>query len=499
MSSAKTELRSPKRAKTAVPPDNSASRKSHIRHWWHSSWLRIAMLTGFCMWLLNSALVLTLYDFTMRALISNVGHSIDARIDKRLADWPKGLPQHAGVTSWLYRKLAVEIADMQDCVALVDKDGEIQLANISLGKQPEFRYRNFFTAPFTGHRWQTTGEPGAVNCLVTERMLADGGHLTYGVPFDNYLGTIQRLAQLRFWGLLVTAIVPLVTLTLVTTGALRQIRVILDICDRVAAGDLKQRIPLRGNAGTDLDRIATSINNMLDQIEQLMEGVREVSDAIAHDLKTPLARLRGQLELLLSISERSDDAIDAVIAEADQVLNAFNALLRIAQLEQGTRRQAFVHFDFAALLPPLRDIFELVFADKNIRFQIDTGSETTFPVYGDRDLWLQAVSNLLDNAYKYTPAGGAVTISLRRDGAQIILQIRDTGPGIPSSERRNVFKRFYRLEKHRSQKGTGLGLSLVAAVCKVHHATVELDNDNGLVIDIRMPLDSRAETEPAAV
>lgn len=497
MSSAKAEP-------TAVQPTSSTQAKTHARHWWHSSWLRLALVMSFSMWLLNCAVVLTLYDFTLRALVGNVGRTIDSKIDKRLEEWPKKVPQNAGVTSWLYRKLAVEIADMQECVALVDSDGEMQLANISVTAHPEFRYQKYFTATFTGHRWQSNdSEPGVETCLVTERMLTDGGHLTYGVPFDNYLGTIQILDKLRFWGMLLTAIVPLLITTLVTLAALRQIRVILDICDRVAAGDLKQRVVLRGNIGSDLDRIATAINNMLDQIEQLMEGVREVSDAIAHDLKTPLARLRGQLELLLSISDRSDDAIDAVIAEADQVLNAFNALLRIAQLEQGTRRQAFVNFDFRSVLQQARDIYELVFADKNIRFQIAVSADenTAFPVYGDRDLWLQALSNLLDNAYKYTPSGGAVNIELQRENLEgnknthARLRIRDTGPGIPSGERRNVFKRFYRLEKHRSQKGTGLGLSLVAAVCKVHNAVIELDNDGGLIVDIHIPIDLQAEAE----
>jgi len=195
--------------------------------------------------------------------------------------------------------------------------------------------------------------------------------------------------------------------------------------------------------------------------------------------------------LLLSISDRSDEAIDAVIAEADLVLGAFNALLRIAQLEQGTRRQAFIHFDFNVVLAQTRDIYELVFADKNIHFHIEP-TTLQFPVYGDRELWLQAVSNLLDNAYKYTPEGGSVAIALQRSEHHVVLQIRDTGPGIPSGEYKNVFKRFYRLEKHRSQKGTGLGLSLVAAVCKVHGAEIELDKDNGLVVTIRMPLDVHA-------
>ncbi len=475
---------------------SSASRETKIG--WHSSILRLTLTTGFTLWVLNSAVVLGIYDFTLRALVDDIGHRIDTKIDRRLQDWPKQLPQHAGVTSWLYRQLAVEIADLQDCVALRDRDGEVQLANINLAEVPQFRHGNYFTATFTGHRWQPGSDSSdAVTCLVTDRVLTDGGRLAYGVPFDSYLSTLQVLNRLRFWGLLLTALVTLGVPLGFGLNMVRRLRGIQQVCDRVAAGDLKQRAQVT-NSNDDIDRIATAINHMLDQIGQLMEGVREVSDAIAHDLKTPLARLRGQLELLLSISERSDDAIDAVIAEADQVLNAFNALLRIAQLEQGTRRQAFIHFDFHVVLDQARDIYELVFADKNIQFEINA-SDTPLPVYGDRDLWLQAVSNLLDNAYKYTPEGGRVTISAAQHSNRIELKIHDSGPGIPRDEQQNVFKRFYRLDKHRSQKGTGLGLSLVAAVCKVHNATIELDNERGLVVIIQLPVDLHVDdAAPAA-
>jgi signal transduction histidine kinase len=462
-----------------------------LRHWWRSSSLRIALISGLSMWLLNSLLVLGLYDFTLRALVGDIGRSIDLKIENRLAGWPKQLPKHAGVTSWLYRQLAVEIADLQDCVALADADGELQLSNINRSANPEFRYHGFYTATFTGHRWQPQNRNEDATCLVTERILTDGGSLIYGVPFDSYLLTIQQLNKLRIWGLFLTAALSLIVTLSVTLRQLRRLRVIYQACERVASGDLRQRIEVTGR-DDDLDHIAAVINHMLDQIAQLMEGVREVSDAIAHDLKTPLARLRGQLELLLSISDRSDDAIDAVIAEADQVLAAFNALLRIAQLEQGTRRQAFIHFDFNSVLAQMRDIYDVVFADKNIRFEISAAPDGA-PVYGDRELWLQTVSNLLDNAYKYTPAGGRVTIALAVEAQTLHLQISDSGPGIPAGEYKNVFKRFYRLDKHRSQKGTGLGLSLVAAVCKVHKATIELSNRNGLVIDIHIPVDQHAD------
>lgn len=472
---------------------SSANRNPLVqRRFWRSSWVRVTLLSWLSLWLLNALVVIGLYNFTLNALVGDVGQTINAKIDKRLAAWPKQLPQHAGVTGWLYRQLAVEIADLQECVALVDSDGDLQLSNIDVKVRPEFSYRSFHTATYTGHRWRA-GEAGSGEtvCLVTERMLTDGGRLTYGVPFDSYLSTVRQLDKLRFWGLLLTATFSLVIGYAVSMRSLYGLRQIYQICDRVAAGDLKQRLPISGK-NDDTDHIASAINHMLDQIEQLMDGVREVSDAIAHDLKTPLARLRGQLELLLSISERSDEAIDAVIAEADQVLNAFNALLRIAQLEQGTRRQAFIHFDFKVVLDQARDIYELVFADKNISFSIDAPAAAV-PVYGDRELWLQALSNLLDNAYKYTPEGGAVALRLRSEAPHAVLEVIDSGPGIPAGEYKNVFKRFYRLDKHRSQKGTGLGLSLVAAVCKVHQTGIELASDRGLVVRMRIPLDQHAE------
>ncbi len=463
------------------------------RHLLRSSSLRMVFISWLLISAVNASVVFALYDFTLRALVGDLTQLIDQKIDQRLASWPKQLPAHAGVTAWLYRQFAIELADLEDCVALVDSDGELELANIDLNARPEFRYRRFFTAPYTGDRWKTEGSNRHDNsCLVVERQLTDGGRLTYGVSFDSYLETIRELDRLRFWGLLVTiGLAGLISLALVSRF-LHGLRAIHDTCLRVAAGDLSRRIPpFRGHR--DLNQIADVINHMLDQTEQLTQGIRQVSDAIAHDLKTPLARLRGQLELLLQLPQRSDAAIEAVIAEADQVLGAFNALLRIAQLEQGSPRQAFIHFDFNALLPTLCDLFEITFADKQIDFHIDAPAEP-LPAFGDRDLWLQALSNLLDNAYKYTPEGGAVTLKLQRDDDTLVIRVSDSGPGIPSGERSNVLKRFYRLDKHRSSKGLGLGLSLVAAVCKVHHAKLTLDGrddgSSGLVVTLRVAADS---------
>lgn len=462
------------------------------RAYLRSASVQMAVVAWLVMCVTNVAVVYALYDFTLRALLGDLTEEVEQRIDQRLATWPKQLPAHAGVTAWLYRQLAVELADLDECVALLNGDGELELANIDLDIRPEFRYRRFFTAHYSGERWQSdNGINHDATCLVVDRLLTDGGRLIYGVPFDSYLVTIRQLDKLLFWGLLLTTTVS----ALISFGLIRRfmrgLRAIYETCHRVAAGDLSQRIATI-NGHRDINHIASVINNMLDQTQQLNEGIRQVSDAIAHDLKTPLARLRGQLELLLQLPVRSDEAIEAVIAEADQVLAAFNALLRIAQLEQGSPRSAYIHFDFNALLPTLRDLFEITFADKQIAFRIDAPT-TPLPAFGDRDLWLQALSNLLDNAYKYTPSGGEVVLALSRDADTIVIAVSDTGPGIPSGERSNVLKRFYRLDKHRSSKGLGLGLSLVAAVCKLHHAELILDgradDRSGLVATIRTPAD----------
>ncbi len=478
-------------------PDRTWLKNHKLLNYLRSASVRMAFIAWLVMCVTNATVVYALYDFTLRALLGDLTEQIEQRIDQRLATWPKQLPAHAGVTAWLYRQLAIELADLNDCVALLNSDGDLELANIDLQAGPEYRYRRFYTALYSGERWQPDngGPRHDASCLVVERPLTDGGRLIYGVPFDNYLDTLRQLDKLLFWGLLLSVTVA----ALISFGLIRRfmhgLRTIYQTCQRVAAGDLSQRVPpISGHS--DIHHIAIVINDMLDQTQQLNEGIRQVSDAIAHDLKTPLARLRGQLELLLQLPERSDEAIEAVIAEADQVLAAFNALLRIAQLEQGSPRQAYVNFDFNALLPTLRDLFEITFADKQIAFRIDTATDEPLPAFGDRDLWLQALSNLLDNAYKYTPEGGEVVLTLARAGNAIALAVSDTGPGIPSGERSNVLKRFYRLDKHRSSKGLGLGLSLVAGVCKVHYAELVLDGRDddrtGLVVKIRLPVDPDA-------
>jgi signal transduction histidine kinase len=271
-------------------------------------------------------------------------------------------------------------------------------------------------------------------------------------------------------------------------GMLRRIELINQTSRNIMGGDLSQRIPIRGS-GDELDQLAGNLNSMIDEIERLMDGIRHVSDNIAHDLRTPLTRLRNRLEQLqIGLEDGSpyQNDVEQGIADADQLLATFAALLRIARIEAGGHTAKFKAMDLAALVHDAAELYEALAEEKRLRFstQVDAGVSLD----GDRDLLFQAITNLLDNAIKYTPAGGEVSIELKRSGKTAEIVISDSGAGIAEAERDKVGQRFYRLESSRSTPGSGLGLSLVKAVAKLHRAELLLeDNAPGLKATLRLP------------
>src|SRR5581483_3132841 len=236
--------------------------------------------------------------------------------------------------------------------------------------------------------------------------------------------------------------------------------------------------------GDELDQLGRNLNDMLDRLHGLMEGLKQVSNDIAHDLRTPLSRLKQRLEEARSEANSVEDyreAVDQAIQETDIALSTFGALLRIAQIESGKRRANFSDLDISELLASLASTYSAVAEDMGK--VLVSSIAPNIHMRGDRELLTQLFVNLIENALRHSPSGATVSLSLaRRDGGSIA-EVADTGPGIPESERENVFKRFYRLDRSRSTPGAGLGLALVAAVAELHTARIDLlDNEPGLTV-----------------
>jgi signal transduction histidine kinase len=312
-------------------------------------------------------------------------------------------------------------------------------------------------------------------------LLEGGLRLLVGRDTRELKATQQLIVRALLWGLAITFALALLGGMAMSRSMLRRIEEINQASREIMAGDLSRRVPTTGRAD-DFDELAGNLNAMLDEIERLMEGIRQISDNVAHDLRTPLTRLRNRLEQLRSEMEAGSPHMEQVersIADSDQLLSTFGALLRIARIEAGGHRSVIEVVDLGALVRDAADLYEPLAEEKQVSLGRAVEGSPSIP--GDRDLLFQALTNLLDNAVKYTPPGGRVHLAVSggREGLQI--SVSDTGPGIASDERENVLQRFYRLERSRTTPGSGLGLSLVAAVAQMHHATLVLDdNEPGL-------------------
>jgi signal transduction histidine kinase len=286
------------------------------------------------------------------------------------------------------------------------------------------------------------------------------------------------------WGLALILALALLGAVVVSRSRIRRIAKIDEVLGEVMAGDLSRRIPIDGTSD-DIEDLSEKLNRMLGELSNLVEGVRRVSDSIAHDLRTPLARLKTRLERLRR--GRPDEEIGEAIDEADRLLSTFGALLRIARIESGERgRAGFAAVDLTSLIDDVAELYRPLIEEKGSRLTLHNAPRVV--VQADRDMLFQAVANLVDNAIKHTPGGGRIEISLtpRNGGAEII--VADDGSGIPPEEREKVRERFYRLDRSRTTPGAGLGLSLVSAVAARHEGELRLeDNEPGLRAVLSLP------------
>lgn len=323
--------------------------------------------------------------------------------------------------------------------------------------------------------------------------LDGGAYLFVGRDIRPLNELHEAVARAFGWAGIVTVALALGGAAIMSSGLLRRLDGINRIAEHIIAGDLGRRIPTRASKD-EFDRLATNLNAMLDQMESLMAGLRQVSNDIAHDLRTPLTRLRQTLETARrsgSDREASEAAIDHAIAETDGILITFGALLRIAEIESGARRSGFSTVDVAPIVDTVVEVYGPAAEEK----QQSLTSHTVAPVMinADRELVTQMIANLVENAVRHAPCGAAIAIDLSIHPGRAILTVADNGPGIPAEMRERVFRRFVRLEAARTTPGNGLGLSLVAAIAGLHDIALEpLDNAPGLRMRLTIPLASPA-------
>ncbi|MCG6865108.1 MAG: HAMP domain-containing histidine kinase [Thiogranum sp.] len=447
-----------------------------------SSTFRLALLYM----LLFSTSVLMLLGFIYWSTVSYISAQTDETIDIEILDLTEryrnaGL---SGLTQLLSERLSRRPAGAS-VYLLTDKDLAPLVGNLDrwpLGADIKNGWLEFTLENAGG---TDTSEHQARARVFR---LSGGFILLVGRDIHDLEITKRRIIATLLWGLAIMLVLGGIGSVMMGRSTLRRIEAINETSREIMSGDLSRRVPSR-NTGDDFDVLADNLNNMLNQIESLMESVRRVSDNIAHDLRTPLARLRNRLEELSLDVEQSDNrraTVEQALEEADGLLNTFNALLRIARIESHDTRAGFADIDIAALVGDVVELYEPLAEEKRLRLATSLDVRPVFE--GDRDLLFQALANLLDNAIKYAPPRSEISCRLEAadDGARLVLS--DKGPGIPASQRDNVFQRFFRLEQSRTTPGNGLGMSLVQAVMQLHHLRLELhDNEPGLKVVIAFP------------
>ncbi len=367
--------------------------------------------------------------------------------------------------------------------------------------------------------WNSTGQIAffyrrSLDNTVQERFayavvfrLANGYRLVVGRDIEDQrqFGAVVRAAFI--WALIGMTLVGIGGGALIGRNLLRRIETMTETTRQIMYGDLSGRIPLTGT-GDEFDRLAVSLNVMLQRIEELVAGFKEVSDNIAHDLRTPLNRLRNRIEAALNgpgDPAEIKDALQATIEEADDLIKTFDALLSIARLEAGAAQRADEYFDLTAVVNDVIELYEPVAEQRGLTLAWTPAAPTL--VEGKRELVAQAIANILDNAIKYGaplekgngfPPNESIIVTVAPEAGIARIVVADRGPGILPEDRERVFKRFVRLEASRSQPGSGLGLSLAAAVARLHGGSLYLgDNEPGLKVTLTIPYPAPAQGQSA--
>ena len=424
------------------------------------------------------AVVLVLY--MTNSTVSILRGQIEDSINTEIADLDESY-KHDGLNGLLIKLERAAAAPGANLYVLTEPTGRIIAANIRDIESGVIGSDGWTERPFAYTRYNQ-GDRHHYYAIARIVALPNGMRLLVGRDLgepERFRVVIGR-AMIMSLGFMVG--VGILTWLLVGRRALKRLDLVAKSTERIMAGDVGERLPVTG-AGDEFDRLSTRLNTMLDRIARLDEGLKQVSDNIAHDLKTPLTRLRNKADQALggaSDSEAARAALQEVIVDTDQIIKTFNALLMISRVESGSAAAELVALDLSALVGDVAELYEPVAEEAGFAFELSL--EPDLKIRGNRELLSQALSNLCDNALKYGHVeggeGARLAISAKREDGKIRLEVGDNGPGIPSSEHERVTERFTRLEASRTLPGNGLGLSLVRAVAQLHGGTLEFTDAN---------------------
>ncbi|MDI1301795.1 MAG: HAMP domain-containing sensor histidine kinase [bacterium] len=421
--------------------------------------------------LLGLAGYLTLSAITEEAMTREVRHDL---VDLRQWQSDAGL---AGLREALGDR---DVPDNRDAFYRLEARGKTLAVPASLQLPPTL------IKQVGWHDIEIETATGTRPALVRVELFRDGSRLIVGhVAWERERLDAAVMRGLG-WGLSLLVSVALGLALVMSWAVAKALAGPLAAAERMANGELGTRVQSNGS-GDSFDRLAQALNGMFARIQELVGGIAHSTDAIAHDLRTPLTRLKTRLEQVRANTPEGDaaQALDAAMAETDSLLNTFQALLRLTRLEADTRTLPVQRVDLAELVGDAAELFEALAESRQQTLRV-----TSVPalIQGDRDQLFQLLVNLIDNAIKYSPEGSEIHVRLQLQGGHVLLSVSDTGPGIPVANRERVFDRFVRLEAHRGSPGNGLGLSLVRAIALRHHASLRLDDARpGLKVTVDFP------------
>lgn len=435
-----------------------------------------------------SALIVSgmIYKVTEAFLDRQAEDAITAELDGLMSHHNRGgLPKLIQVLTD-----RTETAHITDLLLLTDPNGKRVIGNLPAmpAVTPDHRGWLSFQAG-TGLARHDGAPPGDLMAMGVIRSLPDGYTLLVGADLGEWRRFRSQIVQALFWSFMAILMISAIGGRLVSRHFTHRLETINRTTRKIIDGHLHARIPRSPN-DDELDRLAANVNDMLDQIEDLMTGLRHVSEGIAHDLRTPLNRLRGQLEMAVIETRDGDptrEMIQEAIAEADRLLDMFNALLSIAKAQAGYQQMPLDDVPLSPVLWRVVELYEPVAEERRISLNIEVNVQAV--VRGQEQLLAQALANLVDNAVKYTPEGGRIDVTVATNHAGWTeITIADNGIGIPVEDHERVLGRFIRLDWSRSTPGNGLGLSLVDAVTQLHGAKLTMeDNQPGLRVRLCFP------------